>query len=145
LTGALVRRKLEKAMPEPYILLIEDNPDDAFLASRIIGKVLPEPIVVARDGEEATKHLLEAAEDGSYRQIRLVLLDLKLPKIHGLEVLRSIRGHGLLRDLPVVVLTSSDNDMDQQRCRELGVLDYINKPMNVERLERALFHGKEPA
>jgi CheY-like chemotaxis protein len=132
-------------MPEPYILLIEDNPDDAFLASRIIGKVLPEPIVVARDGEEATKHLMQAAEDGSYRQIRLVLLDLKLPKIHGLEVLRSIRGHGLLRELPVVVLTSSDNDMDQERCRELGVLDYINKPMNVERLERALSRGKEPA
>jgi CheY-like chemotaxis protein len=132
-------------MSEPYILLIEDNPDDAFLASRVIAKVLPEPIVVARDGEEATAHLMKAAKEGSYREIRLVLLDLKLPKIHGLEVLRSIRSHVLLRNLPVVVLTSSDNEVDQERCRELGVLDYINKPMNVERFERALSRGKEPA
>jgi CheY-like chemotaxis protein len=130
-------------MPEPYILLIEDNPDDAFLASRIIGKVFKERIVVARDGEEATEILQRAVEDGSYRDIKLVLLDLKLPKIHGLEVLRSIRGDRFLSSLPVVVLTSSDNDMDQERCRELGVLDYINKPMNVDRLQRALSRNKE--
>lgn len=130
-------------MSEPYILLIEDNPDDAFLASRVIGKVCGERIVVARDGEEASHLLLSAAEDGSYRDIRLVLLDLKLPKIHGIDVLRAIRGNRLLQGLPVVVLTSSDNDMDQERCRELGVLDYIFKPMNAERLKQALSRHKE--
>lgn len=130
-------------MAEPYILLIEDNPDDAFLACRVIGKVLKERIVVARDGEEATSLLLQAAEDGSWRDIALVLLDLKLPKIHGLEVFRTIRGNRLLQGLPVVVLTSSDNESDQQRCRELGALDYIYKPMNADSLKQALSRNKD--
>ena len=125
-------------MANSCILLVEDNPDDAFLASRIIGKVSSDQIVVVRDGEEATELLLKMAEDRSYRQIRLVLLDLKLPKINGIDVLQTIRSNPVLRNLPVVVLTSSDNDLDQERCRELGVVDYIFKPMTTERLQRVL-------
>ena len=127
-----------------YILLIEDNPDDAFLASRIIGKVCSEAIIVARDGEEAGELLQKMAEDGSYRQIRLVLLDLKLPKINGIAVLQAIRSSAVLRSLPVAVLTSSDNDLDQERCTELGVVDYIFKPMTADRLRRVL-SGKRDA
>lgn len=125
-------------MAESYILLVEDNPDDAFLAGRIIGKVCSEKIIVARDGEEASQLLLTMAEDGSHRQIRLVLLDLKLPKISGIEVLQTIRRNQVLRGLPVAVLTSSDNDVDQERCRELGILDYIFKPITADRLQRVL-------
>ena len=125
-------------MAQSCIFLVEDNPDDAFLVSRIIGKVCSEEIVLARDGEEAIQLLLQMAEDGSYRRIRLVLLDLKLPKINGLEVLQSIRSSGPLRDLPVAVLTSSDNETDQERCRALGVLEYIFKPLGVEALRRLL-------
>jgi CheY-like chemotaxis protein len=130
-------------MSEPCIILIEDNPDDAFLASRIIAKVCPERIVVVRDGEEALGTLLGMAEDGSYRQIRLVFLDLKLPKMNGIDVLQAVRANRYLQGLPVVVLTSSDNDQDQERCRELSVIDYIFKPMTVERLQRALARKSE--
>jgi CheY-like chemotaxis protein len=130
-------------MAQSCILLVEDNPDDAFLVSRIIGKVCSEEIVLARDGEEAIQLLLQMAEDGSYRRIRLVLLDLKLPKINGLEVLQSIRNSGPLRDLPVAVLTSSDNETDQERCRALGVLEYIFKPLGAETLRRLLALDKD--
>jgi CheY-like chemotaxis protein len=130
-------------MVEPCILLVEDNPDDAFLASRIIAKVTGEKIVVIRDGEEALEVLWSMAEDGSYREIRLLLLDLKLPKIHGLEVLEQIRNSPVLEALPVAVLTSSDNLRDQERCRELGVLDYIFKPMSADRLQRVLARHKD--
>ena len=130
-------------MAESFILLIEDNPDDAFLTSRIIGKVCSDRIMVARDGEEANNLLEQMAQDGSYLRLRLVLLDLKLPKIHGIDVLQGIRGNPVLHDLPVVVLTSSDNDTDQGRCRELGILDYVFKPMTVDRLQRVLSRNKE--
>ncbi|OGU07365.1 MAG: histidine kinase [Geobacteraceae bacterium GWC2_58_44] len=130
-------------MAESTIFLVEDNPDDAFLVSRIIGKVCSETIIVARDGEEATNLLQGMAADGSYRQIRLVLLDLKLPKINGIEVLQAIRNSDPLRDLPVAILTSSDNDTDQERCRVLGVLDYIFKPLTADRLQRVLSLTKD--
>ena len=130
-------------MAESYIVLIEDNPDDAFLASRIIGKVCTDRIIIARDGEEASELLKIMAEDETYKQIRLVLLDLKLPKVSGIEVLQGIRASAVLQGLPVVVLTSSDNDIDQERCRELGVLDYIFKPMTADRLQRVLSRDKD--
>jgi len=130
-------------MAESYIVLIEDNPDDAFLASRIIGKVCTDRIIIARDGEEASELLKIMAEDETYKQIRLVLLDLKLPKVSGIEVLQGIRASAVLQGLPVVVLTSSDNDIDQERCRELDVVDYIFKPMTADRLQRVLSRDKD--
>lgn len=131
-------------MEESYILLIEDNPDDAFLAGRIIGKACADKILLARDGEEAAELLQRMVLDGSYRRIRLVLLDLKLPKISGLDLLQTIRDSDQLRTLSVAVLTSSDNEIDQERCSELGVLDYIFKPMTVQRLQRLLPLNEEP-
>ena len=125
-------------MKENFIVLIEDNADDAFLASRVIGKVTRDRVMVARDGEEAALLLKRMAADAAHQQVRLVLLDLKLPKLSGIEVLEIIRATPALRDLPVAVLTSSDNDQDQERCRELGVLDYIYKPMTAERLQMVL-------
>src|SRR5689334_19711251 len=114
-------------MAERYIVLIEDNADDAYLAMRVIGKVCPDKVIVARDGEEANDLLQKMTADAAHDRIRLVLLDLKLPKVSGIEVLEAIRANPELRELSVVVLTSSDNDMDQERCRELGCLDYIYK------------------
>jgi len=130
-------------MEDRYILLIEDNADDAYLASRVIGKVCTDQIIVARDGEEASDMLQKMVGDAAQTRIRLVLLDLKLPKISGIEVLQTIRSTPELRNLPVAVLTSSDNDLDQERCRELGILDYIYKPMSAERLQRVLNRNKE--
>ena len=130
-------------MSKSYILLVEDNADDAFLASRIIAKVCSETIIVARDGEEACKLLRVMADNGNYKQIRLVLLDLKLPKISGLAILQHIRSSDVLAGLPVAVLTSSDNDLDQEKCRELGVLDYIYKPMTADRLRGVISLPKD--
>ena len=131
-------------MAESCILLIEDNADDEFLACRIIRKVCSDRIIVVRDGEEAGELLHRMAADASYRQIRLVLLDLKLPKMNGIAVLQLIRGSALLRGLPVAVLTSSDNDIDQDTCRELGVLDYVFKPMTADRLRLVLSRREDP-
>ena len=125
-------------MKERFILLIEDNADDAYLATRVIGKVCSDKVVVARDGEEAGNLLQKMVADRAHKQIRLVLLDLKLPKISGIEVLQGIRATPALSALPVAILTSSDNDLDQESCQELGVLDYIYKPMTAERLQRVL-------
>jgi two-component system, response regulator len=130
-------------MKERYLILIEDNADDAYLAMRVIGKVCTDKVMVARDGEEACDLLRKMAADSAGKQVRLVLLDLKLPKMSGIEVLELIRATPELRQLPVAVLTSSDNDLDQQRCRELGVLDYIYKPMAVDRLQRVLSRDKD--
>lgn len=125
-------------MARSYILLVEDNPDDAFLACRIIGKACQHEIVAARDGEEAENLLQRMDQDGSYRQIKLVLLDLKLPKISGLDLLEEIRNSDRLRGLPVAILTSSDNETDQEKCWDLGVVDYIYKPLTVDRLKAIL-------
>ncbi|QWV95401.1 response regulator [Geomonas oryzisoli] len=130
-------------MAPSYILLVEDNPDDLFLASRIIGKACAHEILTARDGEEADELLRRMEQDGSYRQIELVLLDLKLPKVSGLDLLRGIRGNTNLQVLKVAILTSSDNETDQEQCWELGVVDYIYKPMTVERLNRILSRNEE--
>lgn len=133
----------EKPMAESYILLVEDNPDDAFLATRIIRKVCPDEILVARDGEEATELLQRMARDGSYHRIRLMLLDLKLPKINGLDLLLWIRKNDQLQKLDVAILTSSDNEMDQERCFELEVLDYLYKPMTADMLQGLLRRREE--
>jgi CheY-like chemotaxis protein len=125
-------------MRERVILLIEDNADDAYLAMRVIGKVCTDKVIVARDGEEASSILEKMARDQVHQLIRLVLLDLKLPKMSGIEVLRTIRETPALRSLPVAVLSSSDNDLDQQSCWDLGILDYIYKPMTADRLQRVL-------
>jgi len=125
-------------MKDRFILLVEDNADDAYLAMRVIGKVCTDKVIVARDGEEASNLLKKMVADRAQKQIRLILLDLKLPKMSGLEVLEEIRATPLLSTLPVAILTSSDNDLDQERCRALGILDYIYKPMTADRLQRVL-------
>jgi len=125
-------------MKDRVIVLVEDNADDAYLAMRVIGKVCSDRVVVARDGEEASQLLRKLVADRVHLNVRLVLLDLKLPKMSGIEVLQEIRASEQLRDLPVAVLTSSDNDLDQERCRGLGILDYIYKPMSADRLKRVL-------
>ncbi|MFP3948876.1 MAG: response regulator [Longimicrobiales bacterium] len=115
------------------ILLVEDNPDDEVLARRAFEKSkLANEIVVARDGAEAVK-LLHGSEDTEpMRKPQLVLLDLQLPKLDGKEVLRRIRAHPRTRRLPVVVLTSSDEERDLVESYDLGVNSYIRKPVDFE-------------
>jgi DNA-binding response OmpR family regulator len=109
------------------ILLVEDDPDHELLTIRALKKSnIANEVRVARDGEEALELLFGA----NAVRPQLVLLDLKLPKVEGLEVLRRIREDDTTRMLPVVVLTSSDEERDVVRSYKLGVNSYIRKPVN---------------
>ncbi|HVE66158.1 MAG TPA: response regulator [Thermoanaerobaculia bacterium] len=123
-------------MENRVILLVEDNPDDVALTLRALKKnnVVNE-VVVARDGAEALDYLfrtgVHTGRDSSDR-IALILLDLKLPKIDGLEVLRRLRAEETTRLLPVVILTSSKEESDRANGYALGVNSYIRKPVEFE-------------
>jgi len=109
------------------ILLVEDDPDHELLTIRALKRSnIANHVTVARDGAEAIEILF--AEGAKLPQV--VLLDLKLPKVEGLEVLRRIRESETTRMLPVVVLTSSDEERDLVRSYQLGVNSYIRKPVN---------------
>ncbi len=109
------------------ILLVEDDPDHELLTIRALKKSnIANDVRVARDGAEAIDLLF--GENALKPQV--ILLDLKLPKVEGLEVLRRIREDASTRMLPVVVLTSSDEERDVVRSYQLGVNSYIRKPVN---------------
>jgi CheY-like chemotaxis protein len=120
-------------MGDKYVLLVEDNPDDVALTLRAFKKsnILNE-IVVAKDGEEALERLFSGAP-----LPQLVLLDLKLPKVDGLEVLRRIRNDEKLRMLPVVILTSSKEENDLMQGYTLGANSYVQKPVNFDQFLEA--------
>lgn len=116
------------------ILLVEDNPRDEELTIRALKKSnVLNPIVVARDGAEALDYLHARgayAERDDLSLPQLVLLDLKLPKVDGLEVLRELRGDPRTALLPVVVLTSSVEEQDLLRSYTLGANSYVRKPVD---------------
>lgn len=114
------------------LLIVEDNPNDLELTLRAFEKHnLVNRIEVARDGQEALDYLFGCVGSGRYP--RAVLLDLKLPKVDGLQVLREIRADAVLKTLPVVVLTSSREDRDIVESYDLGVNSYIVKPVNFDK------------
>lgn len=113
------------------ILLVEDNADDEQLTLRAMRQSeVPNIIRVARDGAEALDHLF--GESAGNRLPDLVLLDLKLPKVSGLEVLQKIRSNPKTRALPIVVLTSSDEERDIVESYNLGANSYIRKPVDFD-------------
>jgi two-component system response regulator len=118
------------------ILLVEDNPEDLELALRALRKAnLTNLIHVARDGEEALEFIFCEGPHGARRiedSPKVVLLDLKLPKVDGLEVLKRIKSDPRTRSIPVVVLTSSKEQNDVLESYDLGVNSYIVKPVNFE-------------
>ena len=121
-------------MARDVILLVEDNPDDEALTIRALNRNnISNEVVVARDGVEAMDYVF-ARGVHSERDIndlpRLVLLDLKLPKADGLEVLKQIRADERTKRLPVVVLTSSKEEQDLVDSYNLGVNSYIRKPVD---------------
>ena len=121
--------------PEPdrlSILLVEDNPVDIDLTLRAFAKrKLSCPIQVARDGADALNWIprWESGEPWP----TLILLDLKLPKVDGLEVLRQLKAHPTLRTIPVVILTTSSEDVDTQKAYQLGANSYIIKPVDYDK------------
>ncbi len=114
------------------ILLIEDNPMDVDLTRRAFSRRnVINTIEVARDGEEAIGYI-RRWESGETWPV-VILLDINLPKVNGLEVLRELKTHPMLQKIPVIVLTSSAEDRDIQRAYELGANSYIVKPVDFEK------------
>jgi len=129
-------------MSKKIILLVEDNPDDELLAIRALKKNnISNEVVVARDGVEALDYLFgtgaHAGRDMSVMP-QIILLDLKLPKIDGLEVLRRLRNDERTKLLPVVVLTSSREEQDLTESYSLGANSYIRKPVNFAQFTEAI-------
>jgi two-component system response regulator len=128
-------------MPIPSaveILLVEDNPHDAELTLRALRKRrLANSVLHVRDGEEAI-HWLFAMGASADHKPKLVLLDLKLPKIDGLEVLRQLRSHEETKLIPVVILTSSREEQDIVESYRFGVNSFIVKPVNFDNFSEAV-------
>lgn len=121
------------------IILIEDNPVDLDLTLRAFKKrKLINPIIVARDGEEAID-LLDKWGQNSLKPV-VILLDLKLPKVNGIDVLMHIRKSDIHAKIPVVVLTSSSEDKDIQTAYDLGANSYIIKPVDFEKFLQVAEH-----
>jgi two-component system response regulator len=118
------------------ILLVEDNLDDAGLTIRALKKNnLTSGLLHVRDGEEALDYLFSENEN---RLPKLILLDLKMPKVDGIEVLRKIKSDQNKKVIPVVILTSSKEDRDIVESYKLGVNAYIVKPVDFEKFVKAV-------
>ncbi|HEY6191502.1 MAG TPA: response regulator [Bacteroidota bacterium] len=129
-------------MASKVILLVEDNPDDELLTVRALkqNNVVNE-IVVARDGVEALDYLFATGRYSSRDSSKLpevVLLDLKIPKIDGMEVLKRIRADDRTSILPVVILTSSKEEQDRLKGYKLGANSYIRKPVDFVQFTEAV-------
>jgi CheY-like chemotaxis protein len=118
--------------PNRPILLVEDNPMDVDLTRRAFARrKIVNPIAVARDGEEALS-FIQRWEQGETLPV-VVLLDINLPKINGLEVLRQYKSSALIQKVPVIVLTTSAEDRDIDTAYQLGANSYIVKPVEFEK------------
>ena len=129
-------------MEEKVILLVEDNPDDEELTIRTLRKNnILNNIVVAHDGVEAMEYLFGR---GKYKKRDtnvmpvIVMLDIKLPKVSGLEVLKRIREDKRTKLLPVVILTSSDEERDLFESYQLGANSYVRKPVDFDQFQNAV-------
>jgi two-component system response regulator len=121
------------------VLLVEDDPDDVELALHSLSEAhITNSIQVASDGEEALDYIYSrGAHAGRDRPpLRLILLDLKLPKIDGLQVLRQIKADPLTKNIPVVIMTSSKEERDLVSGYQLGANSYIQKPVDFEQFQK---------
>jgi two-component system response regulator len=128
-------------MKTSTILLVEDNADDAELAMRAFERTsVKNAIVLARDGAEALDYLFATGRyaESPAEPPDVVLLDLKLPRIDGIEVLRRVREDQRTRRLPIVVMTSSREAADVSRCYELGANSYVRKPVDFSEFVQAI-------
>ncbi len=127
---------------EVEIVLVEDNPNDAELIIRSLKKhKLANKIVLLKDGAEALEFLLAKGgpvHPNGRRPPRVVLLDIKLPKIDGIEVLRRMKSDAQTKDIPVVMLTSSNEERDVKEAYVLGVNSYVTKPIKFEEFAKVV-------
>ncbi len=129
-------------LTEPLVLHVEDNVDDEMLVKRAMRAGVPSnTLISARDGREAVGYLFEEKLLGGLTEHRfpdLIILDLKLPIMGGIEILEKIRASEQTKHIPVVVLTSSDEAKDIERCYQLGVNSYVPKPVDFEKFLEAV-------
>ena len=135
-----VNRQLDnygEPMDSRPILLVEDNEDDILLTQRAFRKVgITNELVVARDGVEALEYLYDGRFGTSLPA--LILLDIKLPKIDGIEILKRLRANSRTKIARVVMLTSSREEKDIHRCADLGANSFIRKPVDFDEFLKAL-------
>jgi len=129
-------------MEDKVILLVEDNADDELLTLRALKKNnIRNEVVVARDGNQALDYLfgtgLHSGRDLSVMP-QIILLDLKLPKVDGFEVLNRVRAFEMTKFLPVVILTTSNEDQDRIRGYDLGANSFVRKPVEFEKFIEAV-------
>lgn len=123
------------------ILLVEDDPNDVELTTRALRKArIANPLVVARDGDEALELIFASPSEDAIPPLmpKLIVLDLKLPKVDGLEVLRRLKADARTRVIPVVILTSSKEESDIVESYRLGVNSYIVKPVDFDQFLAAV-------
>ncbi|HWB63246.1 MAG TPA: response regulator [Chitinophagales bacterium] len=124
------------------VLLVEDNPDDAMLAIRALKKEkLANHLLHVKDGAEALDFIYGAGDytgRDTAQMPRVILLDLKMPKVNGLEVLARLKSDTNTASIPIVILTSSDEDPDIKRCYQLGANSYIVKPVEFTNFATAI-------
>jgi two-component system, response regulator len=129
-------------MLETEIILVEDNPDDAELTIRAFRKNnISNNLIHLKDGEEAIGFIFEGTEYAGKKisdHPKLILLDLKMPKINGLQVLEKVKGTEHTKSIPVVVLTSSAEDPDIKKCYALGANSYIVKPVEFDNFSKVV-------
>ena len=126
-------------MNQKHILLVEDNPNDIILTKRAFKKNnINTELSIVSDGVEALNYLINAATSDEKHLPAVILLDLKLPRMDGLELLQRIRMDQLLKNLPVVILTSSKEEQDIMKSYNLGANSYIRKPVNFEQFNEAV-------
>jgi two-component system response regulator len=127
---------------DTYILLVEDNPDDVKLTLRALKKNnILNRVVVAEDGVEALDYLFGRGKyaDRDLRAMpQVILLDLKMPKVDGLEVLQQLRAHEETKVLPVVILTTSNEERDRIESYKLGANSYVRKPVEFNEFLKAV-------
>lgn len=123
------------------ILLAEDSPDDQVLMLRALKKKnITNPVVIANDGVEALDYLLGAGSRAGQDPLRpaVVLLDMKMPKLGGLDVLERMRREPSIKHIPVVILTSSDEEQDKMNSYELGANSFVRKPVDFNEFAEAM-------
>lgn len=120
------------------ILLVEDNKYHAELTLRALKKMeLEEKISWVKDGEQAINFVraqIDSSVENEKAKLRVVLLDLSLPKINGIEVLKFIRSTASTKDIPVIIITTSTSEEEQKQCNQLGIAGFLLKPPRIEEL-----------
>ncbi len=127
---------------EVEILIVEDNPNDAEMALRALKKnKLANNVLIVEDGEEALDFIFARGKysgRGKNNRPKIILLDLKLPKVDGFEVLKEIKGNEQTKIIPVIVMTSSKEETDMMKSYQLGVNSYIVKPVDFDKFVDAV-------